>query len=158
MPQLKHNRFVMLGSPVATVVAAANGLSVITLIAGGMTPLQFMAWKQQDAVRSRLKVAKDAFEALNVIAVRQALGRRSTATVAKVSNMLTPPERLDKPWAVQVLTIAKGGTWFAVDLQVTGTDKVQMLSLHQLSKKAAKTMLAFDLEVYERFFGKPDVA
>ncbi|WP_446667995.1 hypothetical protein, partial [Klebsiella pneumoniae] len=23
---------------------------------------------------------------------------------------------------------------------------------------AAKTMLAFDLEVYEKFFGKPDVA
>ncbi|WP_440776281.1 hypothetical protein, partial [Klebsiella pneumoniae] len=32
------------------------------------------------------------------------------------------------------------------------------LSLHQLSEKAAKTMLAFDLEVYEKFFGKPDVA
>ncbi|MDW3150147.1 hypothetical protein R8N47_25495, partial [Vibrio sp. 2132-1] len=25
-------------------------------------------------------------------------------------------------------------------------------------EKAAKTMLAFDLEVYEKFFGKPDVA
>ncbi len=32
-----------------------------------------------------------------------------------------------------------------------------MLSLHQLSEKAAKTMLAFDLEVYEIFL-KPDVA
>ncbi len=59
---------------------------------------------------------------------------------------------------MQVLAVTKGGTWFAVDLQVTGTDKVQMLSLHQLSEKAAKTMLAFDLEVYEKFFGKPDVA
>ncbi|HDH7621052.1 TPA: hypothetical protein PJG90_004905 [Escherichia coli] len=142
MAQLKHNRFVMLGSLVATVVAAANGL---------------MAWKQQDAVRSRFKAAKDAFEALNVIAFdKHWVG--STATVAKVSNMITPPERLDKPWAVQVLAVTKGGTWFAVDLQVTGTDKVQMLSLHQLSEKAAKTMLAFDLEVYEKFFGKPDVA
>ncbi|MCO5014486.1 hypothetical protein M1V57_25635 [Escherichia coli] len=117
----------------------------------------FMAWKQQDAVRSRFKAAKDAFEALNVIAFdKHWVG--STATVAKVSNMITPPERLDKPWAVQVLAVTKGGTWFAVDLQVTGTDKVQMLSLHQLSEKAAKTMLAFDLEVYEKFFGKPDVA
>ncbi len=113
--------------------------------------------KQQDAVRSRFKAAKDAFEALNVIAFdKHWVG--STATVAKVSNMITPPERLDKPWAVQVLAVTKGGTWFAVDLQVTGTDKVQMLSLHQLSEKAAKTMLAFDLEVYEKFFGKPDVA
>ncbi|WP_387489162.1 hypothetical protein [Photorhabdus sp. RM96S] len=133
MAQLKHNRFVMLGSLVATVVAAANGLSFITLMAGGMTLLQFMAWKQQDAVRSRFRAAKDAFEALNVIA-------------------------FDKLWAVQVLAVTKGGMWFAVDLQVTGTDKVQMLSLHQLSEKAAKTILAFDLEVYERFFGKPDVA
>lgn len=157
MAQLKHNRFVMLGSLVATVVAAANGLSFLTLMVGGMTIIQFMAWKQQDAVRSRFKAAKDAFEALNVIAFdKHWVG--STATVAKVSNMITPPERLDKPWAVQVLAVTKGGTWFAVDLQVTGTDKVQMLSLHQLSEKAAKTMLAFDLEVYEKFFGKPDVA
>ncbi len=37
MAQLKHNRFVMLGSLVATVVAAANGLSFLTLMAGGMT-------------------------------------------------------------------------------------------------------------------------
>ena len=157
MTQLKHNRFVMLGALVATVVAAANGLSFLTLMAGGMTLLQFMAWKQQDAVRSRFKAAKGAFEALNVIAFdKHWVG--STATVAKVSNMITPPERLDKPWAVQVLAVTKGGAWFAVDLQVTGTDKVQMLSLHQLSEKAAKTMLAFDLEVYEKFFGKPDVA
>ena len=157
MTQLKHNRFVMLGALVATVVAAANGLSFLTLMAGGMTLLQFMAWKQQDAVRSRFKAAKGAFEALNVIAFNKHwVG--STATVAKVSNMITPPERLDKPWAVQVLAVTKGGAWFAVDLQVTGTDKVQMLSLHQLSEKAAKTMLAFDLEVYEKFFGKPDVA
>ncbi len=129
MTQLKHNRFVMLGALVATVVAAANGLSFLTLLAGGMTLLQFMAWKQQDAVRSRFKAAKDAIEALNVIAFdKHWVG--STATVAKVSNMITPPERLDKPWAVQVLAVTKGGTWFAVDLQVTGTDKVQMLSLH----------------------------
>nr|WP_222941676.1 hypothetical protein [Xenorhabdus sp. TS4] len=147
----------MLGSLVGTVVAAANGLSFLTLLAGGVAFLQVMAWKQQDAVRCRLKAAKAAFEALNVVAFdKHWVG--STATVAKVSNMLTLPERLDKPWAVQVLAVTKSGTWFAVDLQVTGTDKVQMLSLHQLSEKAAKTMLAFDLEVYERFFGKPDVA
>lgn len=90
MAQLKHNRFVMLGSLVATVVAAANGLSFLTLMAGGMTLLQFMAWKQQDAVRSRFKAAKDAFEALNVIAFdKHWVG--STATVAKVSNMITRP-------------------------------------------------------------------
>nr|WP_272487440.1 hypothetical protein [Citrobacter braakii]WBU75662.1 hypothetical protein PGH06_24580 [Citrobacter braakii] len=157
MAQLKHNRLVMLGSLMATVVAAANGLSFITLMAGGITLLQFLAWKQQDAVQSRFKAAKNAFETLNVIAFdKHWVG--STATVAKVSNMLTQAERLDKPWAVQVLAVAEGGTWFAVDLQVTGTNKVQMISLHQLSEKAAKTMLAFDLEVYEKFFGKPDVA
>ncbi|ECU8224788.1 hypothetical protein FJQ34_07005 [Escherichia coli] len=147
----------MAGALLATVVAAANGLSLITLIAGGMTIIQFMAWKQQDAVRSRFRAARDAFEALNVIAFdKHWIG--STAMVAKVSSMITPPERLDKPWMVQVLAVTKGGSWFAVDLQVTGTEKVQMLSLHQLSESAAKTMLAFDLEVYERFFGKPDVA
>lgn len=157
MTQLKHNSYVMAGALLATVVAAANGLSLITLIAGGMTILQFMAWKQQDAVRSRFRAARDAFEALNVIAFdKHWIG--STAMVAKVSSMITPPERLDKPWMVQVLAVTKGGSWFAVDLQVTGTEKVQMLSLHQLSESAAKTMLAFDLEVYERFFGKPDVA
>jgi len=155
--QLKHNRFVMLGALVATVVAAANGLSFITLMAGGITLLQFVAWKQQDAIRSRFKAAKDAFEALDVIAFdKHWVG--STAKVAKVSSTITPPERLDKPWAVQVLAVTRGGAWFAVDLQVTGTDKVQMLYLHHLSEKTAKTMLAFDLEVYERFFGKPDVA
>lgn len=147
----------MAGALLATVVAVANGLSLITLIAGGMTILQFMAWKQQDAVRSRFRAARDAFEALNVIAFdKHWIG--STAMVAKMSSMITPPERLDKPWMVQVLAVTKGGSWFAVDLQVTGTEKVQMLSLHQLSESAAKTMLAFDLEVYERFFGKPDVA
>ncbi|EFF6322991.1 hypothetical protein PCI56_05350 [Plesiomonas shigelloides subsp. oncorhynchi] len=157
MTQLKHNSYVMAGALLATVVAAANGLSLITLIAGGMTIIQFMAWKQQDAVRSRFRAARDAFEALNVIAFdKHWIG--STAMVAKVSSMITPPERLDKPWMVQVLAVTKGGSWFAVDLQVTGTEKVQMLSLHQLSESAAKTMLAFDLEVYERFFGKPDVA
>lgn len=157
MAQLKHNRFVMLGALVATVVAAANGLSFITLMAGGITLLQFVAWKQQDAIRSRFKAAKDAFEALNVIAFdKHWVG--STAKVAKVSSTSTPPERLDKPWAVQVLAVTSGGAWFAVDMQVTGTDKVQMLYLHHLSEKTAKTMLAFDLEVYERFFGKPDVA
>ena len=157
MTQLKHNSYVMAGALLATVVAAANGLSFITLIDGGMTIIQFMAWKQQDAVRSRFRAARDAFEALNVIAFDEHwIG--STAMVAKVSSMITPPERLDKPWMVQVLAVTKGGSWFAVDLQVTGTEKVQMLSLHQLSESAAKTMLAFDLEVYERFFGKPDVA
>lgn len=157
MSRLKHNHFVMLGSLVATVVAAANGLSFITLMVGGATLLQFMAWKQQDAVQRRFKAAKDAFEALNVIAFdKHWVG--STAAVAKVSNMRTPPERLDKPWSIQVLAVAEGGAWFAVDLKVTGTDKVQMLSLHQLSEKAAKAILAFDIEVYERFFGKPDVA
>ena len=77
MAQLKHNRFVMLGALVATVVAAANGLSFITLMAGGITLLQFVAWKQQDAIRSRFKAAKDAFEALNVIAFDKAQPRRS---------------------------------------------------------------------------------
>ncbi len=68
MAQLKHNRLVMLGSLMATVVAAANGLSFITLMAGGITLLQFFAWKQQDAVQSRFKAAKNAFETMNVIA------------------------------------------------------------------------------------------
>jgi hypothetical protein len=45
----------------ATVVAAANGLSFITLMAGGITLLQFLAWKQQDAVQSRVKAGKNEF-------------------------------------------------------------------------------------------------
>lgn len=48
MAQLKNNRFVMLGSLATTVISAVNGLSFITIMAGGITLLQFLAWKQQE--------------------------------------------------------------------------------------------------------------
>lgn len=156
MVQIKYSRVIMYGALALTGAAAIGGMSFLALIFGAVAILQLKARSRIEMTHIHIQMAKRAFESLDVVMFdKHWVG--ATATVAKVLHWQMPTIESNGLSVVRVIAVAQGGTWFVQDLSVS-RDEVAVINLQPLSEPEAKSMLASDHEVYQTFFGKPDVA
>jgi hypothetical protein len=126
----------------------AVGLGLLACVCAGLSP-----WRLLEKLRRR--AAKEAFSNLDVVAFdRRWQGQNSeVARVRDVTDI-----RSYEPWSVEVLARTNANAWFAVEMRVAGTDRVTVTGIHLINETRAKELLGATPDVYERFFGKTEIA
>lgn len=144
----------------ATMAALITGQSAVALGLGLISWCLLIPEKSPYSVKRlageyRRMAAKEAFNNMDVVGFgKRWIGHQ--AEVAMIEELTNIHDT--KPWLVEVLAKTDGGAWFIAEITVTGLKQAQVTKLHQITAEMAKELTGRKPDVYERFFGKPEIA